>query len=86
MLSRVQGRSPEKGGVADVQYTTMVALIKEAELAGEGETEFVNDSLFEAFDIWLSGQHFEEELTRQEKDVLYEAFQKGYGICFHDQA
>jgi hypothetical protein len=62
----------------------MVALIKEAERAGAGETAFANDSLFEAFG--LSGQPFEEELTRQEQDVLYEAFQKGYGICFHDEA
>lgn len=68
-----------------MQYAAMVALIKEAERAGEGETEFVNDSLFEAFDIWLSGQHL-EGLTREEQDVLYEAFQKGFGICFHDQA
>jgi hypothetical protein len=64
----------------------MVDLLREAERAGEGDTEWVNDSLFEAFDLWLSGQHVAEALTRQERDVLYEAFQKGYGICFHDQA
>ena len=67
-----------------MQYATMVDLLRKAELAGEGETEWVNDSLFEAFDLWLSGQHFEEELTRQEQDALYEAFQKGFGICLHN--
>ena len=40
-----QGReaSPEKGGVTTVQYAKMVDLLQEAEVAGETQTEFVNE-------------------------------------------
>jgi hypothetical protein len=79
------GALPWKGDVPNVQYTTMVALIKEAEHAGEEETAFVNDSLFEAFDIWLSRQHL-DALSRDEQDALHRTFEKGFGICVHNQA
>jgi hypothetical protein len=68
-----------------VQYGTMVDLLREAERAGEARTEFVNERLADAFDIWLSGEDL-GEVTEEEEDALRRAFEKGFGICVHDQA
>jgi len=68
-----------------VQYATMLDLIKEAEIAGEARTEFVNERLTDAFDIWLSEQDL-GEITEEEEHALRMAFEKGYGICVHNQA
>ena len=69
----------------DVRYATMIDLIKEAEIAGEARTEFVNERLADAFDIWLSEQDL-GEITEEEEDALRRAFEKGFGICVHDVA
>jgi hypothetical protein len=85
---RVPGRSRgatatlEKGGVTDVQYATMIDLLREAEIAGEARTEFVNERLADAFDIWLSEQD-PGEITEEEEHELRMAFERGFGICFH---
>jgi hypothetical protein len=67
-----------------VQYATMVDLLQEAEIAGEARTEFVNECLADAFDIWLSEQDL-GEITGEEEDALRRAFEKGFGICVHHQ-
>jgi hypothetical protein len=67
-----------------VQYATMVDLLQEAERAGEQQTAFVNERLADAFDIWLSGQDL-GEITEEEEDALRRAFEKGFGICVHNQ-
>ena len=68
-----------------MQYATMIDLIKEAEIAGEARTEFVNERLADAFDIWLAEQDL-GEITEEEEHALRMAFEKGYGICVHNQA
>jgi predicted transcriptional regulator len=68
-----------------VQYATMLDLIKEAEIAGEARTEFVNERLADAFDIWLAEQDL-GEITEEEEHALRMAFEKGFGICVHNQA
>jgi hypothetical protein len=65
-----------------MQYATMIDLIKEAEIAGEARTEFVNERLADAFDIWLSEQDL-GEITEEEEHDLRMAFEKGFGICVH---
>jgi hypothetical protein len=65
-----------------MQYATMIDLIKEAEIAGEARTEFVNERLADAFDIWLSEQCL-GEITEEEEHALRMTFEKGFGICFH---
>ena len=65
-----------------MQYAKMIDLIKEAEIAGEARTEFVNERLADAFDIWLAEQDL-GEITEDEQDALRRAFEKGFGICFH---
>jgi hypothetical protein len=72
----------EKGGVTTMQYAIMIDLLREAEIAGEARTEFVNDRLAEAFEIWLSEQDL-GEITEEEEHELRMAFEKGFGICFH---
>ena len=67
-----------------VQYATMVDLLREAEIAGEARTEFVNERLADAFDIWLSEQDL-GEITEEEEGALRGAL-KGFGICVHNQA
>ena len=67
-----------------MQYAAMVDLIEEAERAGEARTEFVNERLADAFDIWLSEQDL-GEITEEEEDALRRAFEKGVGICVHHQ-
>jgi hypothetical protein len=67
-----------------MQYATMVDLLREAEIAGERETEFVNERLADAFDIWLAEQDL-GEITEEEEDALRRAFEKGFGICVHNQ-
>ena len=67
-----------------MQYATMVDLIQEAELAGEARTEFVNERLADAFDIWLAEQDL-SEITEEEEHDLRRAFEKGFGICLHHQ-
>ena len=67
-----------------MQYAKMVDLLQEAEIAGEQQTEFVNERLADAFDIWLSDQDL-EEITEEEEDALRRAFEKGFGICVHNQ-
>ena len=68
-----------------MQYATMIDLIKEAEIAGEARTEFVNERLADAFDIWLAEQDL-GEITEEEEHALRMAFEKGFGICVHNQA
>jgi hypothetical protein len=68
-----------------VQYATMVDLLREAERAGEQQTAYVNERLADAFDLWLSGQDL-GEITEEEEDAIRGAFEKGFGICVHDQA
>ena len=63
----------------------MVDLLQEAEIAGEQQTEFVNERLADAFDIWLSDQDL-GEITEEEEHELQMAFEKGFGICFHHSA
>jgi hypothetical protein len=65
-----------------MQYAKMIDLLKEAEQAGERETEYVNDRLAEAFESWLDRQNL-GEITEEEEHDLRMAFEKGYGICFH---
>lgn len=65
-------------------YAKMVDLLQEAERAGEEQTEFVNERLADAFDIWLSEQGL-GEITEEEEDALRRAFEKGFGICVHNQ-
>jgi hypothetical protein len=65
-----------------MQYAKMIDLIEAAERAGEIQTEYVNERLADAFDIWLSEQAL-GEITEEEEDALREAFEKGFGICFH---
>ena len=67
-----------------MQYAAMVDLIEEAERAGEARTEFVNERLSDAFDIWLADQDL-GEITEEEEDALRRAFEKGFGICVHNQ-
>jgi hypothetical protein len=74
--------TPEKGGETTVQYAKMIDLIEAAERAGEQQTEFVNERLADAFDIWLSDQDL-GEITEEEEDALRRAFEKGFGICQH---
>jgi hypothetical protein len=68
-----------------MQYAKMVDLIEAATLAGERETAFVNDRLADAFEIWLDGQDLSGgAITEEEEHALRMAFEKGFGICFHD--
>ena len=67
-----------------MQYAKMIDLIQEAEIAGEARTEFVNERLADAFDIWLAEQDL-GEITEEEQDALRRAFEKGFGICVHNQ-
>src|SRR2546427_758611 len=80
-----RGATPEKGGVRHVQYAKMVALIEDAELAGERETEFVNDQLADAFESWINQLDL-GEITEEEEDALRLDFEKGFGICVHHPA
>jgi hypothetical protein len=57
--------------------------LQEAERAGERETYFVNDSLSQAFEIWLAEQKL-GKITEEEEEALRRAFEKGFGLCFHD--
>jgi hypothetical protein len=66
-----------------VQYAAMIDLLQEAERAGEKQTEFVNERLSEAFELWLAEQDL-GEITEEEEDALRRAFEKGFGICVHD--
>ena len=68
----------------NVQYAKMIDLIEDAEIAGEAQTEFVNDKLAEAFETWLSDQDL-GEITEEEQNALRRAFEKGFGICVHNQ-
>ena len=68
-----------------MQYGTMVDLLREAEIAGERETAFVNDRLAEAFETCLDSQNL-GEITEDEEHDLRMAFEEGFGICFHNQA
>jgi hypothetical protein len=79
-----QGRTLRKEVNDTMQYATMVDLLQEAERAGEARTEFVNERLADAFDIWLSDQDL-GEITEEEEDALRRAFEKGFGICVHNQ-
>ena len=83
---QAQGNDPEdRKEVNDtMQYAAMVDLLQEAERAGEARTEFVNERLADAFDIWLSEQDL-GEITEEEEDALRRAFEKGFGICVHNQ-
>jgi len=65
-----------------MQYAKMIDLIEAAERAGEIQTEYVNERLADAFEFWLSEQEL-GEITEEEEEVLREAFEKGFGICFH---
>jgi hypothetical protein len=82
--SRDATATRKKGGEKTVQYATMVDLLREAEIAGEARTEFVNERLADAYDIWLSEQDL-GEITEEEEDALRRAFEKGFGICVHNQ-
>jgi hypothetical protein len=75
----------EKGGGKTVQYAKMIDLLQEAEIAGEARTAFVNERLADAFDIWLAEEDL-GEITEEEEDALRRAFEKGFGICVHNQA
>jgi predicted DNA binding protein len=68
-----------------MQYAKMIDLLKDAELAGERETEFVNERLADAFDLWLDEQHL-GEITEEEEEALRKAFEKGFGLCFHSSS
>ena len=68
-----------------MQYATMIDLIEAAEHAGEIQTEYVNERLADAFAIWLFEQDL-GEITEEEEHALREAFEKGFGICFHHAA
>jgi hypothetical protein len=65
-----------------MQYAKMIDLIEQAEQAGESQTEFVNERLADAFEIWLDEQDL-GEITEEEEHALRMAFEKGFGICFH---
>jgi hypothetical protein len=70
-----------------MQYAKMLELIDAAERAGENQTEFVNEKLADAFEFWLEEQHFSYGgTTEEEEEALREAFEKGFGICFHRHA
>ena len=66
-----------------MRYATMVDLLREAERAGERETEGVNAQLAAAFENWLAGQNL-GEITEEEEDALRGAFEQGFGICVHN--
>jgi hypothetical protein len=66
-----------------MQYAKMIDLLQEAERAGEQRTEFVNERLADAFEIWLAEQEL-GEITEEEEEALRKAFEKGFGLCFHD--
>jgi hypothetical protein len=68
-----------------MQYAKMVDLLQEAEIAGERETEGVNQQLADAFDNWLFEQDL-GEITGEEEQALREAFEKGFGICMHRES
>jgi len=63
----------------------MVDLLQQAERAGEIQTEFVNERLSDAFEMWLDEQRL-GEITEEEEHELRMAFEKGFGICFHHSA
>ena len=65
-----------------MQYAKLVDLMKAAEIAGERETQFVNERLGEAFELWLDRQNL-GEITEEEEHSLRVAFERGFGICFH---
>lgn len=65
-----------------MQYSKMIDLIEAAKQAGEERTAHVNETLAEAFDIWLDEQNL-GEITDEEYDRLKLAFEEGYGICMH---
>ena len=85
--NQAQGNDPEdRKEVNDtMQYAAMVDLLQEAERAGEARTEFVNERLADAFDLWLAEQDL-GEITEEEEDALRRAFEKGFGICVHNAA
>jgi hypothetical protein len=66
-----------------MHYAKMIDLLQEAERAGEQRTEFVNERLADAFEIWLDEQEL-GEITEEEEETLRRAFEKGFGLCFHD--
>ena len=65
-----------------MHYAKMIALIAAAKQAGEDRTEHVNETLAEAFDMWLDEQEL-GELSEEEYDRLKLAFEEGFGICLH---
>ena len=65
-----------------MQYAKMIDLLQQAGQAGETQTEFVNERLSDAFEIWLCEQDL-GEITEEEEHALRMAFEKGFGICFH---
>ena len=70
-----------------MQYGLVRDLLREAERAGERETEGVNERLAEAFDTWLSGQELEGiSVTEEEVDDLHKAFAKGFCLGVHNAA
>jgi hypothetical protein len=67
-----------------MQYAKMIGLIEQVKIAGERETEFVNQQLADAFESWIDKQSL-GEITEEEEDALHVAFEKGFGICMHHE-
>ena len=68
-----------------MQYATMVDLLRGGRTSRERKQHLCNERLADAFERWLSGQGL-GEITEEEEDALRRAFEKGFGICVHDQA
>ena len=64
-----------------MRYAAMVDLMEKAKLAGLRETEWVRDSLAQAFESWINRQDL-REITEEEQERLREAFAEGFANYF----
>ena len=62
-----------------MQYSQMTDLIEKARQRG-AEEEYTNSVLREQFELWLSEQRVAAEVSDEEEEVLWLAFQEGFGI------
>ena len=55
----------------------MVDLIEKSKLAGLRETEYIRDSVTDAFESWINRQDL-REITEEEEETLRRAFERGF--------
>jgi predicted DNA binding protein len=55
----------------------MIDLIEKSKLSGLRETEYIRDSVTDAFESWINRQGL-REITEEEEETLRRAFEEGF--------